>query len=182
MKKIHMLPIIVGMVFCSIASADNASLLLKANGIYEFASSAGYRTNSLGFGATVEKHIGYSQMSFLLTFDYLMRIDDVDYVPVFDDVYYFSLGGRQYVSYGKPLTGPYAGLNMGVGIPRNRGVYWDVTFLLGYQVVSGRIAVDLNAGIGYGVLQWREDWPYGSVYLWYDGFVFKPSFSIGVSL
>jgi hypothetical protein len=69
-----------------------------------------------------------------------------------------------------------------VGIPRNRGVYWDLIFLLGYQAVAGKIALDLNAGIGYGVLHWREDRPYGSVYLWYDGFVFKPSLSIGVSL
>jgi len=180
MKKSHALPIIVGIILCSIASADNADVILKANGVYQFASSAGYRTNCLGFGLAAEKHIGYSQKSVLLTFNYLIRIDDVDYVEVLGDVYYFSLGGRQYFSYENPMTGPYGGITMGVGIPQERGVYWDVIFLLGYQVIRDKLAVDFNAGIGYGVLQWREERPYGDIYLWHDGFVFKPNISIGI--
>jgi hypothetical protein len=179
-KSILAVMIITGLLLLNTATAEKAPLVLKADGKYQFATFAGYRTHSTGFGATIEKHIGYSKKSFFFTFNYLTRSDDVDYLPNYDQIYYFAAGAKQYASYEQALHGPYVGLNMGLGIPSEQGVFWDFDFLLGYQVMANKLAIDLNVAIGYGVYSFREDYLIGSVDYWLDGFVFRPGLSVGL--
>ncbi|MCK4824192.1 hypothetical protein KA005_51045, partial [bacterium] len=135
-----------------------------------------------GFGGTIERHIGYSKKSFFFTFDYLSRSDGTPRnLSTYDDILYFALGGKQYASYEQPLNGPYAGLSMGLGIPPDYGVFWDFDFLLGYQLIRGKLAIDLNVAIGYGVFNWRQERAGGSIHYWFDGFVLRPGLSFGVS-
>lgn len=181
-KSVMALAIIAGLFAFTSASAQGPNLILKADGKYQFAGIEGYRTHCLGFGGTVEKLIGYSQKSFFFTVDYLYRSDSDGPIPIYDDILYFALGGKQYASYETPMNGGYIGLMTGIGIPKDEGVFWDFDFLVGYQLIKGKIAVDLNAAIGFGVLSFWADYPGGTWRYYFDGFVFRPGLSIGFAL
>ena len=181
-KQIIALLIIAGVLLFDSASAQKPTTVLKANGVYQFATFAGYRTHCLGFGGTIERHIGYSKKSFFFTYNYLDRSDGTPrYLPRYEGVHYFALGGKQYASYEQPLNGPYAGLSMGLGIPKDQGVFWDFDFLLGYQVIKSRLVLDLYTAIGFCSYSFREDYIVTSAYYLMPGFVFKPGFSIGIA-
>lgn len=180
-KHTVVLMIIAGLFAFTSASAQGPNLILKADGKYQFAGLEGYRTHCLGFGGTVEKLIGYSQKSFFFTVDYLYRSDTDGPIPIYDDILYFALGGRQYASYETPMNGGYVGLLFGVGIPPEQGVYWDFDFTLGYQLLKNKVLVDVYTAIGFCSFNYREDYPLGSVYYYYPGFVFRPGIRFGLA-
>jgi len=173
----------VGVLMVNIAMATAPNIALKGNFLYNWSTFEGYRTSSLGWGATIEKHQGYGQRSFQFMFDYIYRLDEnSEPLPVFDDVLYFGIGARQYTPFNEPMNGPYIGITSGVGIPKEAGVFWDVNFLAGYQIIRGRIAVDLNVQLGMNVLSYRQFTQVGSLYYNYWGFGFRPGISIGFAI
>lgn len=179
-KQTAVAMIIAGVFMLNVVSAQTPNTALKVGGVHQFASFEGYRTHSWGFGASAEKLIGYSRKSVVFTFNYLTRSDDGP-ISIYDNVYYFAIGGRQYASYEQPMHGPYLGFLFGVGIP-DGGTYWDFDFTLGYQLVKNKIVVDLNTAIGFCSFNYREDTIVGSFYYYFPGFVFRPGLSIGVAL
>ena len=183
-KKGIALMIIAGVFLFTSASAQTPSTALKVDGAYQFATFEGYRTHTYGFGASIEKSIGYSRKSVEFIFNYMMRTDgddDTRLVPRYDDILYFALGGRQYASYETPMNGGYVGLLFGVGIPPEQGVYWDFDFTLGYQLLKNKVLVDVYTAIGFCSFNYREDYPLGSVYYYYPGFVFRPGIRFGLA-
>ncbi len=181
-KQIIALLIVAVVLLFDSASAQKPTTVLKANGVYQFATFEGYRTHCLGFGGTIERHIGYSKKSFFFTYNYLDRADGTPrYLPRYDGVHYFALGGKQYASYEQPLNGAYVGLLFGLGIPKDQGVFWDFDFLFGYQVIKSRLVLDLYTAIGFCSYSFREDYIAYSVYYYMPGFVFKPGLSIGIA-
>lgn len=174
---------IAGVLTMNTAMAVPSNLALKGNFLYNWSTLEGYRTRSIGWGGTLEKHQGYGQRSFIFTVDYLYRIDEnSEPLPVFDNVWYFGIGGRQYAPFNDPMNGPYVGVTTGIGIPKDYGIFWDLNLMAGYQLIRGRIAIDLNVQLGTNTLSYRQDTPVGSLHYYFWGFGFRPGISIGFAI
>ena len=184
MRKPYMVLSIIGLILMmSLASADKPNLALKGNFLYNWSSFEGFRTSSIGWGGTLEKHQGYGQRSFLFIVDYIYRLDENSQpLTAFDDVWYFGIGSRQYAPFNDPMNGPYVGLTSGIGIPRDEGVFWDLNFLAGYQVIRGKVAVDLNVQLGMNILSYRQSTQIGSIHYYFWGFGFRPGISVGFAI
>ena len=159
--------------------AQEPRTALKGDFRYQFATSEGYRTHFLGGGITAERHFGRHNLTFGFTANYLKRTDEiVDTVLALDDVWYFSLSLRHY--YGAPLSGPYVGFVGGLGFPAEDGVYRDLCYQMGYQLLRGKLLFDINTQIGlagYDTYEYTSDF---KILYAFSGFVWKAGISAGI--
>lgn len=180
MKKIGtILLLMTCLILANTALAQELRTALKGDFRYQFATSEGYRTHFLGGGVSAERHFSRYNITFGLTANYLKRIDEiVDTSLALDDVWYFSLAFRYY--YGRPLSGPYVGFVGGLGFPANEGVYRDLCYQMGYQLMPGKFLIDLNTQIGLAGYDTHDYTPDYTILYAFSGFVLKAGISVGI--
>lgn len=180
--------ILLVMVFSSgtILSQEGPSFSARALGSYQFFSFSGMRTNSTGFGATIEKRIEYGS-TIGLNFHYITRMDEAAdqkrNQPYYNDVVHFTPYFRKY--FDVAFSGPYAGMGFGIGIPSDKGVQTEIGGHFGYCILQNSLVVDIGIQTGFGAFRYNEE-IYGALgnylgsnfYVDY-GFFFRPSISIG---
>lgn len=180
MKKINtiLLPVLC-LVIANTTLAQEPQTALKGDFRYQFATSEGYTTHFLGGGISAERHFSRYNLTFGLTANYLKRIDEiVDTSLALDDVWYFSLNFRYY--YGQVLSGTYVGFAGGLGFPANEGVYRDLCYQMGYQLMRGKLIIDLNTQIGLAGYDTHDYTPDYTILYAFSGFVLKAGISAGI--
>ena len=162
---------------------------VRANWNYQFFSFSGQRTNSSAIGGLVEKRINY-ESTIGLMINHVSRMEDGDVqrrnLPSYQDLFHISPFIRKY--YHKALDGPYTSFSLGMGIPEDKGIQWDIGGHVGYLLQKDKIAIDFLIQMGFGSFRHYEDrydlngFYLGNQYYIDYGFYFRPGINIGFAL
>jgi hypothetical protein len=188
MKLITTLGAILLMVTTTLAQTQDTDWSIRASGHYQFFSFSGQRTNSTAFGGLLEKRVGYNATAGLNVM-YITRNEDAQTqqrtVPGYQNIVHISPMYRNY--FDKALKGPYAGVELGIGIPEENGVQPEIGGHFGYLILNNSIAIDINMQIGFGSYRYTEQVTDRNGFYLYDvryvdyGFFFRPGISIGLA-
>ncbi|MGB0402459.1 MAG: hypothetical protein ACPGEG_00090 [Salibacteraceae bacterium] len=182
--------VIIGSVFAQSDAKPtvkkDADFSVRANWNYQFFTFSGKRTNSTSVGGIIEKRINY-ESTMGISINYITRMEDADEqsknFPQYNEVVHISPFFRKYFDRG--MSGPYTAFALGMGIPMEKGVQWDVGGHVGYLLKHNNIAVDFLIQMGFGSFRYSDD-QYSSnglylgSYSYVDyGFFFRPGVNIG---
>ena len=168
------------------AQVKDVDWSIRASGHYQFFSFSGQRTNSTAFGGLIEKRFNYNSTAGLNVM-YITRNEDADVqrrnVPGYQNVVHISPMVRTY--FDKAMKGPYAGFELGIGIPAEEGVQPELGGHFGYLLLSNALAIDFNIQMGFGSYRRNEQVTDQNGFFLYSvryvdhGFFFRPGISIG---
>lgn len=193
MKYTALVTLLLSSILSYCQSKSNNALVsdfsIRANYNYQFFSFDGRRTNSSAIGAVIEKSISY-ESSLGLMLNHVSRMENADIqdknLPQYNNIFHISPFVRKYFE--KSMSGPYTAFALGLGIPSESGVQWDLGGHVGYLLKKDKIAIDFLIQMGFGSFRYYEDTynlngKFVGNYFYEDyGFFFRPGINIGFAL
>jgi len=178
MKKVFFI-ILITIISLS-ASAQHFENVLKGGANYLLHSFDGSSVSLIGLGATFERSVNdYWTVNAHLGYNF--RVDDIVKEPRrYSDVLYIALSGRYYFQ--EPVSGPYGGFGIGLGLPTTDAISGDFFAEGGYHIVNDQLSIDFGFRAGYGAFRESIGQEYDApIYETYWGFILMPYVTLGVA-